>query len=425
MQRRAAVYTAHSTMYRSGSGPQGLWDGSQFPLWLWRRMVSAASSMQALLVVIWAVQQRNRQSSALDITANTMVAAGVYRYTDLGSSPVAMPVWEQANENGFGSPDNTAIAVLEPFNGALYAATWGTAQVWRTENGNSWTQLLTNWSVSNTDVIDMIDFSGHLYMGTSNAAGGELWRTNGVTWEQVVSAGFGSSTNTSLKNLAVFSHTLYVATDNSSGEHQVWRSASGDAGSWSKVADNLGGYGVMQVYKNQLYLGMGGDIAALWRTGDGLTWTSVFTDGLGEENPYVASMAEFDGYLYIGMANGGTGGQLWRSANGQQWTPVFKNGLGNPDNIRLYGLIATNEHLYAVFSNLVTGAEVWRMGTDGIWLPVALGGWRDGGNGFADYFNKGAALHNFDMLIATFNESGGEIWRLPLARNIYVPLMLR
>jgi hypothetical protein len=349
----------------------------------------------------------------------------VYRYTDLGNNTLSLPVWEQANENGFGSSANIAIAVLEPFNGILYAGTWGTAQVWHTENGTSWTQLLTTWSVSNTDVIDMIEYNGHLYVGTSNAAGGELWRTDGTTWEQVVSGGFGDAMNVSMNNIAVFSNALYVATQNSSDDHQVWRSMSGDAGSWSKVVDHLGGYGVMQVYKNQLYLGMGGDKAELWRTSNGLAWTPIFTDGLGEENPFVASMAAFNGYLYIGMANGGTGGQLWRSANGQQWTPVFKNGLGNPDNVRLYGLIASNEHLYAVFSNLVTGAEVWRMAADGTWVPVALGGWRDGRNGFADYFNKGAALYNFDLYIATFNDNGAEIWRLPLARRIFLPMMLK
>ena len=272
----------------------------------------------------------------------------------------------------------------------------------------------------------MVAHNERLYVGTYNDAGGELWRTDGVTWEQVVTGGFGDAANVELKNLAVFSHTLYVATGNSNGAPQVWRSTSGDAGSWSKVADSLGGYGVMHVYNNAFYLGMGGgDGAELWRTGDGLTWTPVFTDGLGQENPYVASIAEFAGDLYIGMANGSTGGQLWRSADGQHWTPVFTNGLGNPDNIRLYGLIASGEHLYAVFSNLTTGAEVWRMDAGGVWAPVALGGWGDSANGFADYFNKGAVLFNFDLYIATFNDDGGEIWRLPLARHIYLPLTLK
>lgn len=365
-------------------------------------------------------------SRAMQVADDSLVAAGVYRYADLGSTLAPLPAWEQVNVNGFGSADNSMIAALEPFGGALYAATWGTAQVWRTIDGTSWAHIATTWPISNVDVTDMVEHNGRLYVGTYNDAGGELWRTDGVTWEQVVTGGFGETANVELKNLAVFSHTLYVATDNSTGAPQVWRSTSGDAGSWSKVADTLGGYGVMHVYNHEFYLGMGGgDGAELWRTGDGLTWTPVFTDGLGQENPYVASIAEFDGYLYIGMANGSTGGQLWRSSNGQQWTPVFTNGLGNPDNIRLYGLIASSEHLYAVFSNLITGAEVWRMAANGVWTPVVLGGWGDGANGFADYFNKGAALFNFDLYIAAFNDAGGEIWRLPLARHIYLPLTLK
>lgn len=366
------------------------------------------------------------QSSVLNVADDTMVAAGVYRYADLGSTLAPLPAWEQVNVNGFGSASNNMIAALETFNGALYAATWGTAQVWRMSDENIWNQITTTWEVSNTDVIDMVEFDGHLYVGTDNSDGAELWRTDSVTWEHVVAGGFGDTANVSLQNLVVFSHTLYAATGNSNGTPQIWRSASGDAGSWGKVADNLGGMGAMEVFDDKLYLGMSrSGKAELWRTGDGLTWTAVFTDGLGVGNTHVAAIAEFGGALYIGLRNASTSGQVWRSIDGLNWSPVFTNGLGNPDNVGSYGLIATSEHLYVVFSNLVTGAEVWQMTAGGTWSPVALGGWSDGANGFADYFNKGAALFNFDLYIATFNNAGGEIWRLPLARHIYLPLLLK
>ena len=74
----------------------------------------------------------------MQVADDTLVAAGVYRYADLGSTLAPLPAWEQVNVNGFGSADNGMIAALEPFDGALYAATWGTAQVWRTVDGDAW-----------------------------------------------------------------------------------------------------------------------------------------------------------------------------------------------------------------------------------------------------------------------------------------------
>ncbi len=268
---------------------------------------------------------------------------GVYRYTAVAGEAGSDLPWEQANANGFGSPENASVAALAVYGDRLYAGTWrtaGSAQVWRTLNGRSWSQVVPSWGVSNTNVSDMEAFRDYLYVGTQNEQGGELWRTNGVTWTPVAQGGFGDAKNTGMDTLAVFSDTLYVATANADTGPEIWRSASGDAGSWVPVANGLGG--VMDVYQGHLYVGtsaVGG--AALWRSGDGLTWTPVFTNGLGEANTHVAAMAEFDGAFYIGTRNVATGGQVWRSADGLQWTPVFKYGLGNPDNQRVYGLVST------------------------------------------------------------------------------------
>jgi hypothetical protein len=182
----------------------------------------------------------------------------------------------------------------------------------------------------------------------------------------------------------------------------------------------------MDVYSDTLYVGLSRDYGELWRTNDGITWTSAFTDGLGNaNNTSVSAMAESNGYFYIGLRNVTTGGEVWRSSDGLNWTQVFAGGLGNTANGRPYGLLVFNDRLYLVFSNLETGAEVWRTADGTSWQRVGEAGWGDSNNGYADYFDKGAAVFNNSLYIYTGNSAnGGEVWRNK-PYSIYLPVVLR
>jgi hypothetical protein len=183
----------------------------------------------------------------------------------------------------------------------------------------------------------------------------------------------------------------------------------------------------MEAYKGHLYVGFSRQVgeAELWRTSNGLNWTAVFTDGLGDtHNTNVASMAEFGGYFYIGLRNPLTGGQVWRTSDGVNFSPVFTNGLGKTANSRPYGLFVFEDHLYLVFSNMATGAEVWKSADGLAWLPVMQGGWGDAGNGFADYFDKAAVIFRDSVYIGTQNmATGGQVWQM--LREIFLPLVVR
>lgn len=342
-----------------------------------------------------------------------------------------VPGWKQVNINGFGDPGNGFVSTLDVFDGYMYAGTWS-AKIWRTSDGQTWTQVApSNWPTS-TGVFDAISFGSYLYVGTAADGGGEIWRTDASSWEQVVSAGFGITQNYGINALTVFSDTLYAATSNRDGVLQVYRSSIGNAGTWTAVVtDGFGGNGVwqdvtMDVYNGFLYLGLGRNgVAELWRTADGTTWTPVFTDGLAPNNTQVSAMAEFNGGFYIGLRNVTTGGEVWRSADGINWTPVITGGLGSPNNGRPYGLIVFDGRLYLVFSNLVTGAEVWRSADGTTWEKVADAGWGDSNNYFADYFDKGATIFTNRLYIGTSNwANGGEVW-LFLHNRVYLPLVLR
>jgi hypothetical protein len=344
--------------------------------------------------------------------------------------------WIQSSVSGFGSTQNHHISSLGVFGGQMYAGTWNEdgAQVWRTADGKNWSPFTPGWSASNTVVNVLQPFGNYLYVGVESLTeGGGIWRTNGANWAEVASAGLGDDNNYGVNAITVFSDTLIAATANFTTGVEIWRSATGDAGSWAQVnADGFGlgggtGDVVMDVYDDYLYVGLGRwpGSAELWRTDDQVTWTPVFTDGLGSpDNSHVSSMAEFKGHFYIGLRNGATAGQVWRSDNGLNWTPVFTNGLGDTANARPYGLIVFDDQLYLVFSNFVTGAETWRSSDGVTWHQISEDGWGDSNNVFADYFDKAAVVFKGALFVGTYNEvDGGEIWQL-LSRQVYLPLIL-
>ena len=342
---------------------------------------------------------------------------------------LGVPGWRQTNIDGFGAP-GVQVSTLDVFQGQLYAGTWP-GQVWRAADGRSWSQFTPPWSSSG--VSDAQPFGSYLYLGTSGDMGndvwvGEIWRTDGTSWEQVAAEGMGDINNYEVNVLAVFSDYLYAATSNAATGVEIWRSASGDAGSWTQVNnDGFGGGSAwpatMDIFGGRLYVGIVRDnVAELWRTQNGTDWTPVFTDGLAENNTDVSAMAEFQGEFYIGLRNVVSGGEVWRSSDGLNWTPMFTGGLGKAANGRPYGLIVHGNYLYLVFSNDETGAEVWRSADGATWRPVMQGGWGDSNNWYADYFDKAAAEFQGQLYIGTLNwVNGGDIW-MKLG-DIYLPVI--
>ncbi len=344
--------------------------------------------------------------------------------------------WVQRNVNGFGAVQNNNVSALASFGGPLYAGTWNTggAQVWCSTNGSDWVQLAPGWSSSYTSVFDAEAFGGALYFGLGKdvVGGGEIWRTDGVSWSRAAAGGLGDANNTGFNALAIFSGSLFAATTNMTSGVEIWRRLAGDVDSWQQK--NSDGFGkgataqdvTMDVYDGHLYVGVGrsaSQAAELWRADESLAWTDVFTDGLGNpNNSNVSAMAEFGGYFYVGLRNMTEGGEVWRSENGLDWTPVITGGLGTAANTRPYGLIAFDDQLYLVFSNLADGAQVWRT-SDGVhWSRIAEGGWGDAYNVYSDYFDKAAAIFNNSLYIGTLNNAGGgEIWQLQ--HQVYLPVV--
>jgi uncharacterized repeat protein (TIGR01451 family) len=318
---------------------------------------------------------------------------------------------------------------LVVFDNHLYVGTWNSTtggEVWRSSDGLSWTQVNSDGfgDARNTAVYSLAVFGGQLYAGTRNdTTGCEVWRSsNGTSWTQVNADGFGD-TNDSIPSVAIFDNYLYMGTWNDPTGGEVWRSSNGT--SWTQV--NTDGFGnannraawSMAVFGGCLYAGTtNGDTGAeVWRSDNGTSWTQVNADGFGDaHNRSATSMVVFDNYLYVGTWSNhsiSTGGEVWRSSNGTSWTQVNTDGFGDASNVAAWTMAVFDNYLYVGASNWGTGVEMWRSAGVGgppftDWEQVSLDGFGDANN--EDVMSM--AVLGDQLYMGTWNSSTGtEVWR--------------
>jgi hypothetical protein len=127
---------------------------------------------------------------------------------------------------------------------------------------------------------------------------------------------------------------------------------------------------------NYLYAGTFGQQAALWRsaTGDPGTWEIVWQS---DEPGSVRDLEAHNGLLYVAFVGETPAGQAGVGkifvTDGEQVSPVVTDGFGDPDNIGVMCLASFNGWLYAGTKNAVSGYEVWKLaGPDGNADPVLV-----------------------------------------------------
>ena len=346
---------------------------------------------------------------------------------DPGAQPI---VWD-----GFGNPNNLAIDALEVFKGQLYAEATNYvegATIWRQDASTNWTQVTTPgfdsaYGVNNPIVFDMFPFQGQLYAGTGNwdtiLNGGQIWRSADRTnWSLVAADGLGNPTNLGFTTFTSFQGMIYAATLNREEGAELWRSSTGDPGSWQLVASEgfEGGFAYFIItsltsFKGQLYATVeatAGTGAQVWRSSNGTDWTLVADNGFGDTNNFqTGASVVYRGQLYVTTRNDVTGAQLWRSSDGVTWQQVVGDGFGDVNNIKIESITTYAGMLYAATANPVTGIEIWRS-TDGVnWTQVNADGFGEGGI-TGTFWSNATIVFQGSYLIGTGGPFGGVIWQL-------------
>lgn len=346
--------------------------------------------------------------------------------------------WAARSLAGFGSAANRAVSALESFAGRLYAGTYnsGGAQLHRAASGAAWSMVMSGGfgDAGNTAIADLAAFNGYLYAAVTHTAppagpgqqGGIFRSADGLTWSPATQAGLDERRIEAV-TLEVFEGALYAATRSEvAGQGaEVWRTAAGAPGSWTRTASNgFGDPGNQAVaslgqHLGWLYAGTANPAGAeIWRSNDGLSWTLSQDGGFGDpDSQYVPDLESFDGWLYAGLYNFdgslNPGGELWRCrdcAGGDWETPPNLKGFGDSNNRAPAALAVYRGRLYASTLNLAAGVEIWSSADGLAWRQENVGGFGSAAN-HGPYTGASLAIFQDALYLGLSNpNTGGQVW---------------
>ena len=134
-------------------------------------------------------------------------------------------------------------------------------------------------------------------------------------WQQVNSDGFGDQDAGEVTALETFNGYLYAGTHN-------------------------------PIDPEPLY-----DGAGIFRSPDGVAWTSVIDPGFGNTHdiapPAILDFIVFNNRLYASTGRGNAS-QIWRTLNGTIWAPMDVTGFSDPDNVDITALAEYGGRIYAL-----------------------------------------------------------------------------
>ena len=315
---------------------------------------------------------------------------------------------------------------------------------------------LTDGPYNSEESYEVIVFNEQLYVGmeADSSLGARIWRTKpGILsptsqddWEEVAADENGYpfgvlniTQNDHIDSLVEFNSYLYASTANGGSNYlgtRVFRSLTGDPGSWEDAVQNVGpgfnnifnmNFKDMQVFDGWLCGGTQNWVvgAQVWCTADGTTWLQKNYSGFGDTGyndltSEVWSGAVFNGALYFGVQNTGGDrgdrgtdiGKLYRVTDldgTPNWTNVFTGASGSYRVDILGGL---NGYLYiAVRSD--AGIVVLRSqtGDPGTWTQVNLPG-MNGDSGNASVIVDSSITHNDGLILGVSNSNSGvQMWK--------------
>ncbi len=315
----------------------------------------------------------------------------------------------------------SGTAVMKPVGDYLFAVGGGCYDLWWIDKDVPFSQEAWNKvTISGSDLpscissittpylIPLTSFNGQIYARLAylpNCPSGPCYYTfdiyrsadigqTNMTWEKVVSEGFGDPQNHVLGYMGVFKNKLIAITGNTynglfgdTSQYlrgiQVWESQTGDWGTWKQVNEdgfgtkvgNVGAnceFGAATEYYGYFYVGTQSQFGAeIWRyDGSGMTtgWTNVTPPTLGMPTPQgagrVMDMAVFNDLLYV--AEGYPTANL-DSYDGTTWTVVEKGPSPfDPVNTEILQLAVLPSRFFGTPENLgSTGDKLFLLAGNG------------------------------------------------------------
>jgi len=379
-------------------------------------------------------------SLAIDAAGNLFIA-DTFNHRIQKFAP-GVPYWAQVNINGFGWRENNDVESLAVFNNQLYAGVENYAksgaQIWRLGK-MGWEQVMGDGfgDGMNVGIVSLVVYNGYLYAGTKNGTypdfndtnGGEIWRSaDGLTWQMVMKGGFGDVNNAQIYLPGTMGGKLCASTFNRASGAELWCSATGEPGSWSRdlLLKDLSyspnwDLPTLVEFNGAVYLGPrnwnveAGNGAQVWRKVGSGPWQPVSDPGFGDSgNSAVDSLVPFQGYLYAATAQAGGGNaQIYRcqACAGSDWQEVTPAGLP-PNTLGDTGLQVVGKNLYVAISNFVTGLEVWGTSTGLTWKQVGAAGLGDSNNMYIwSHFPLVSFKNSLYLGTADWVATGGEVWK--------------
>ena len=322
----ASTFGAQPTVWRTATGEPGSWE-------LFWTVTDDRGSIR------WMTEHNGLLYLAIanDVTAggSVLTSPGQILATD---GDTVWPVME----DGFGNPDNGAIMSLISHNGWLWAGTANMEtgfEIWKLEEpgGQGPVQVVAGGANDrwNPAATTPYVYQGNLYWGSMiflgiYLKGCVLLRINADdTWDTIVGSGglsgygpgFDNRNNAYLWWLEEHEGWLYAGT----ADFTCIQQAVVD--NWGNLIpfaiDRLGKTTAQDRTETKRAPGVVGTLTQgggdLWKSHDGVHWTPVFTNGLGDTyNWGVRIMQSVNGELYLGLANPWDGLEIWRGPKNTQ-----------------------------------------------------------------------------------------------------------
>jgi hypothetical protein len=279
----------------------------------------------------------------------------------------------------------SSFRVLVPFKGRLFTAPTGT---FGDPNMSGATVVLENpdpikenWQPvsessfgdpNNLTIFEMKGFGDHLYAGTVNISGMQVWRTKAegkppYKWERCINHGAGrGSLNEITTSMSVFKNALYIGTGIQNGGYDQVNDigpAGGEIirinhdGSWDLIVGDIRPDGQRPI--SGLPAGFGNVCNGyIWKMGVHNGWLyvgtmewSVFMRYISLDDKPQKAVNIIEKVGVENILENQAGFELWRTSDGKNWLPVTRQGFGNYYNYGVRNIVSTPYGLFIGTAN--------------------------------------------------------------------------